>query len=365
MGRRSTALLWTGTILLLGAYLFPLWRISLDAPQYPEGMGMRIWIDKVTGEKPHDLQTINGLNHYIGMRAIDANSIPELRFMKFIVGALVVLGAAAALSRKIALAAGWVVLCLAVSFVGLADFYKWGYEYGHQLDPNAPIKVPGMAYQPPLIGTKQMLNITATSLPDIGGAALMIGVALGAIAVWTEMRRRRAALGPPGRSAASAGPAGASPKISLVAGILAALAASSCSVEPSPIEFGKDACEYCRMTIADPRYGAELVTKKGRVYKYDSIECLVNEMSEPDFSSNEVKYLLTVDYASPERLVDARRASYLHSPALRSPMGMNLTSFADASAADKTRRAHSGDVLSFDAAADLVRSGSPAGETRH
>ena len=58
-----------------------------------------------------------------------------------------------------------------ILFVVLAaiDFYRWNYEYGHNLDPNAAIKVPGMAYQPPLIGYKQLLNFGAYSIPDTGG----------------------------------------------------------------------------------------------------------------------------------------------------------------------------------------------------
>ena len=73
--------------LLLGvAYLAPLWHIGLEAPQYPEGLGMFIWIDAITGQKLNDLQSINGLNHYIGMKAIVPSSIPELSLMPWIIG---------------------------------------------------------------------------------------------------------------------------------------------------------------------------------------------------------------------------------------------------------------------------------------
>ena len=69
--------MWAAAILLVVVYFFPLWRISLQAPQYPDGLGIDIWIYKITGRSPHDLQNINGLNHYIGMRAIEPDSIPD------------------------------------------------------------------------------------------------------------------------------------------------------------------------------------------------------------------------------------------------------------------------------------------------
>ncbi len=181
-------------VLLIGvAYVRPLWHIALEAPQYPEGLGMYIWADKITGEKPQDLASINGLNHYIGMKEIVPESIPELRLMPYLLGGLAGLGilAAATGSRKVLVA--WVVLFGLLAVAGLADFWKWGYEYGHELDPTAAIKVPGMAYQPPVIGSKQLLNFRATSWPALGGLALMASVALGAAAVLLDRRRRPAA----------------------------------------------------------------------------------------------------------------------------------------------------------------------------
>jgi copper chaperone NosL len=113
--------------------------------------------------------------------------------MPYLLGGLAGLGilAAATGSRKVLLA--WVVLFGLLAVAGLADFWKWGYEYGHELDPTAAIKVPGMAYQPPVIGSKQLLNFRATSWPALGGLALMASVALGAAAVLLDRRRRPAA----------------------------------------------------------------------------------------------------------------------------------------------------------------------------
>jgi hypothetical protein len=154
---------------------------------------MYIWADKITGEKPQDLNSINGLNHYIGMKEIVPESIPELRLMPYLLAGLAALGVLVALtgSRKLLLA--WVVLFALLAVAGLADFWKWGYEYGHELDPTAAIKVPGMAYQPPVIGSKQLLNFRATSWPALGGLALMASVMLGVAASLLDRRRRPAA----------------------------------------------------------------------------------------------------------------------------------------------------------------------------
>src|SRR4030095_1295565 len=91
--RPMTRLLLVLAALLLGAaWLAPLWHIGLDAPQYPEGIGMYVWIDTITGQKPNDLHSINGLNHYIGMKAMVPDAIPELRLMPRIVAGLIAIG---------------------------------------------------------------------------------------------------------------------------------------------------------------------------------------------------------------------------------------------------------------------------------
>ena len=173
---------------LVTTYVAPLWHIALKAPQYPEGLGLYIWASKITGE----LRSINGLNHYIGMKQIHPEAIPELRLMPPIVTGLVVLGLmAAAWGRRAGLYA-WTTLLLIGSLVGLADFWRWGYDYGHDLDPEAAIRIPGMSYQPPLIGPKQLLNFQATSWPALGGwvaiGAVMLALTL-SVVEWRRARR--------------------------------------------------------------------------------------------------------------------------------------------------------------------------------
>lgn len=180
-------------LLGLATFVLPLWNIYLHAPQYPEGLGMRIWINQITGLKPNDLDSINNLNHYIGMKRIVPESIPELRLMPIALGVLIALGVAAAWSGRRWLARVWVGAFLMLAVAGLVDFWKWEYNYGHDLDmENAIIKVPGMNYQPPLIGSKQLLNFRATSLPGAGTIVLVTSLGLGVFALLTDKRRRPA-----------------------------------------------------------------------------------------------------------------------------------------------------------------------------
>ena len=187
---RATRLLVALAALSFGlVYVLPLWHIGLKAPQYPEGIGIYIAVDRIVGEKPQDLRSINGLNHYIGMKAIEPDDIPELRFMPRIIAALLGAGLVVAALGKRGLLMGYAVVLLLFSLGGLADFYKWSYDYGHNLNPHAAIKVPGMSYQPPMIGSKQILNFYATSWPASGGWVVIAAVSLVAVLAVVAWRR--------------------------------------------------------------------------------------------------------------------------------------------------------------------------------
>ena len=180
--------------LLLGlTFILPLWRISLRAPQYPEGLGMLIHINTVTGVEPHHLENINGLNHYIGMERIEPDAIPEMRIMPWVMAALMLTGLLVAMLGRRTLARVWVGLFLVGSIAGVADFWRWQYDYGHNLHPDAPIKIPGMSYQPPLIGSKVLLNFTATSWPAGGGLAAFASLAIGLAVLVHDKRSGSAA----------------------------------------------------------------------------------------------------------------------------------------------------------------------------
>ncbi len=184
MNKISRYTLAFASIILVLTFFFPLWTIDLNAPQYPEGLGIRIWLDQITGMKPNDLQSINGLNHYIGMKIIDPDSIPELQIMPFLIAFMIVFGFFNAYKGNKKLVYFWIILFLILGAIGLYDFYMWEYDYGHDLNPNAPIKIPGMAYQPPLIGSKQLLNINAVSLPSVGAIIILISIFLTALALY-------------------------------------------------------------------------------------------------------------------------------------------------------------------------------------
>ncbi len=106
----------------------------------------------------------------------------------------------------------------------------------------------------------------------------------------------------------------------------------SCTVSPTKIEYGKDACSYCDMTIVDKTHAGEVVTKKGKSYKYDAIECLINDLSDKEESS--YAYILVTDFSTPEKLIPATMATYLVSREIKSPMGANLSAFSEI---EKTR----------------------------
>lgn len=175
-------------LMLIPLYFIPFWSISMTAPQFPEGIGMYISINDVTGHNRHDIQSINILNHYIGMKEIVVDEIPEIRIMPWIFAFLIGLLIIAAFAGSTKLLAAWLVLFILLGIAGFVDFYLWGYEYGHNLDPDAPIKVPGMSYQPPLIGSKQLLNIKAWSMPYWGSVFMFASFTLSG-AVWFKSRK--------------------------------------------------------------------------------------------------------------------------------------------------------------------------------
>ncbi|MCB9247037.1 MAG: hypothetical protein H6606_11495 [Flavobacteriales bacterium] len=184
----------SGKIMLLGAllpialYFMPMWTIQLSAPQYPEPLGMEIWITKIADMKTGDLQNINLMNHYVGMKAIP-EKIDEFRYFPWIVGALILLGCVFAFTGKRILYLIWFWISILLGIAGMYDFYLWEYDYGHSLDPKAAIKFIDatgelITYQPPLIGSQTILNFEATSLPAPGAYFLVVGILLSGLAYY-------------------------------------------------------------------------------------------------------------------------------------------------------------------------------------
>lgn len=173
----SRGLLIFSGIALLTVLYFPIWSIYLEAPQYPEGLSMSIYVNRIGG----DIDIINGLNHYIGMKTIHANDFVEFKILAYCVlffSALFILTGIIAKKPLFYLLS---FLFIAFGVIAMIDFWRWEYDYGHNLSEDAAIKVPGMTYQPPLIGYKQLLNFGAYSFPDIGG---YIFIAAGLVIVY-------------------------------------------------------------------------------------------------------------------------------------------------------------------------------------
>lgn len=191
MNKISRILVIIASVLLTLMFITPIWSISLEAPQYPEGLGLHINVSSISGHKQNDLRSINGLNHYIGMKIIEPDSILELKIMPYIILFFIISGLFIGIFKFGKLIIPWLILIMLISVVGLYDFYTWEYDYGHNLNPKAIIKIADMSYQPPLIGTKQLLNFTATSLPHIGGISMGISIILVILAFYFNKKYQK------------------------------------------------------------------------------------------------------------------------------------------------------------------------------
>lgn len=119
----------------------------------------------------------------------------------------------------------------------------------------------------------------------------------------------------------------------------------SCKVEPEQINYGNDACHFCKMTIVDQQHAAQYVTKKGKQFKFDAIECMVNELSEKEIE--EIGILLVSDYKEPGQMTSALDATYLISKEIKSPMGANLSAFESTQIANTTKDESGGELYSW------------------
>lgn len=185
MSNGSRILIAIGSLAMCIMYFVPVWSIYLIAPQYPEGLSMQIWLDKITGQ----VEIINGLNHYIGMKHIKAEMFPEFGFLIYFLGAFILYGLITAITGSRKMLLGFLILAVIAGIAAMVDFYLWGYDYGHDLDPTAAIQVPGLTYQPPLIGHKKLLNFDSYSYPDTGAWIIIVVTALFFI-LWILERRR-------------------------------------------------------------------------------------------------------------------------------------------------------------------------------
>jgi copper chaperone NosL len=277
------------------------------------------------------------LNHYIGMKHISVDMFPEFKFLPYVVGFFMLLGMAVAITgnRKFLLA--YLVLTVLGGALAMYDFYKWGYDYGHNLDPKAAIQVPGFSYQPPLFGHKRLLNFDAYSFPDVGGW-IVIGAAMLAFGVWfVEWYRNRKV-----KIQNSKLPA------VLTSSLLAGLIMISCTAKPEPFSYGKDNCYFCKMGIVDGKYGGEVITKKSKVYKFDDLVCMVRFLQSGTLKEEEIAQKVIINYEKVNDFLDVNKAVFWASPELRSPMGSNTAAFSSQQATEKAKVGKEGKLLSWD-----------------
>jgi hypothetical protein len=188
--RARMAVLGAGALLLI-ALCFPLWKITMFANQFPEGLRLSIYAHQlVGGNGGADLQGINILNHYIGMREIQAADFVEMKFIPFVLGIFLLLGLRTAVFARIGNVVDLLVLFAYFSAFSLGTFAYRMYTYGHQLSPEAPIKVPG--FTPPILGHQRIANFDVYSYPGLGSVLLLLFVlTLGAVLFFETRRIKR------------------------------------------------------------------------------------------------------------------------------------------------------------------------------
>jgi len=309
------SLVFLSVLLMIGVLFFPMWQIQLSAPQYPEGLSLKIYPGKLGG----DVDIVNGLNHYIGMKTLHTKDFIEFSILPYCIiffAALILITALINRKKLLYFTTG---LFIVFAIVAMVDFWRWEYNYGHNLNPDAAIQVPGMYYQPPLIGYKQLLNFGAYSIPDVGGSLFIVTGVLLVFCVFMEVRsaKRRKKKNFPGTRLT-------------VALLITSVSFTSCSSGPHPIQVGKDACNYCKMTVSDPRFGGEIITTKGKIYKFDDLHCFSSFLQEGQLAKDDIKEMYVADFSGSHSLVKGDENLLLFkSDMLRSPMNGNIAAFSN------------------------------------
>lgn len=191
--KQPRLLMLLGVLIMTGIFLFPLWQITLEAAQFPGGLRLNIWINKFSGDEDggNIINNINILNHYIGMKPIEPDAIPELKYFPIVIYSMMGLGLLTVFINKTWAYVTWFIIMSVLAILGVYDFYLWMYDYGHNLDPKAPIKIEGMTYMPPLFGEKDLLNFYVKSYPHLGSVFLAISIFLSFLATWFSKKQNK------------------------------------------------------------------------------------------------------------------------------------------------------------------------------
>jgi copper chaperone NosL len=318
---------------LIVVLFVPLWQIEFNAPQYPEGLILKMHPHKLSG----NVDIINGLNHYIGMKTLHTNDFVEFILLPYIIGFFAVMCFLVAIVNK----KKWLTVLFAAflifGIIAMVDFWRWEYNYGHELDPNAAIQVPGMSYQPPLIGYKQLLNFGVYSIPDIGGwIFISVGLLLLSAIVLQFIKHKEKVMKMVNKTAATLS-------------IFLLFAITSCNSGPQPIKLGADACSFCKMSIADNRFGGEIITRKGKIFKFDDMHCILGFMKANTINNSDIKETWLVNFEEPHNFIAAQKSFLLKSDDLHSPMGGNVAAFSDENQRKQAMNQIKGETVTWDA----------------
>ncbi len=175
-------------LIAIAAFFFPLWTYHLEAPQYPEGLNMYIWLYKLTGQ----VYIINDLNHYVGFMQIKPEMYWEFKVLPVMTAILALWGLWVAIVGTVRSFLWWLGYYLVFALFSLADFYYRLWQFGHTVDPHAPIRIEG--YVPPMWGTRQFMNFVIASYPATGFWVLLLGFVFAVLALlvaWPVIRQRR------------------------------------------------------------------------------------------------------------------------------------------------------------------------------
>jgi len=201
--KKASLVMMLGSLLLMGLFKFPLWNIKLGAPQYPEPLGLNIYIDGIKGMNEFDLQNIDGLNHYIGMKTLPKpEEMWEFSVFPIVIGTMATLGVMIGLLGLFGKVSyhwflGWLIVMSVLGVLGMYDFNAWMIDYGTDLDPKAIMKLQNpdgtpMSYKPPLFGHQKMLNFDAYSYPRLGGYLMGMGMLLTLLSFYLGKRAKTA-----------------------------------------------------------------------------------------------------------------------------------------------------------------------------
>jgi copper chaperone NosL len=179
----SSVMIVISALLIFSSLYFPWWKMEFFAPQYPEGLNIIVYPDKLEGQ----IDNINALNHYIGMKNFSEANFPELQYLTYLIVGLAVLVLAAAIIRKKAYLYSVIGLFAVGGVLGVWDLRRWLRDFGTNLDPKAPIAMD--PFVPPILGENIVANFTTYSLLQPGSYIVVLAFLFVLIPLWKDRRR--------------------------------------------------------------------------------------------------------------------------------------------------------------------------------